>query len=162
MQESEMVFAFGSNMDPDQMRERCPESDLSWFAAEARGWELWFPRKSDKRKGGVGSIRKKENSTVWGVVFLVTPRDRMRLDCFEGVQEKNYRHERIDVVDKNGISHSVLAYVAVPAEPPQEYKPHKDYLRLYLRGAGYFGLPSEYIKKLREIETVKTESQSNG
>jgi hypothetical protein len=51
MNESELVFAYGSNMDPAQMRERCPESDLGWFTAEARGWRLYFPRESKKRRG---------------------------------------------------------------------------------------------------------------
>ena len=58
MHQSEFVFAYGSNMDPAQMRERCSGSDLSWFVARAEGWKLIFPRWSDKRLGGVGSITK--------------------------------------------------------------------------------------------------------
>src|SRR5690242_6364360 len=85
MMKSELVFAYGSNMDPAQMRERCPESDLSWFVAEAEGWRLCFPRKSTKRKGGVGSIAREEGASVWGVVFAISERDLSRLDEYEGV-----------------------------------------------------------------------------
>ena len=82
MNASELVFAYGSNVDPAQMRERCPESDLSRFIAEARSWRLYFPRESKKRKGGVGSIVRSANDSVWGVVFSVTKRDLTRLDLY--------------------------------------------------------------------------------
>src|SRR6516165_8294753 len=84
MMKSELVFAYGSNMDPAQMRERCPESDLWWFIAEARDWKLYFPRKSNQRRGGVGSITKQVGSSVWGVVFAVSEHDLARLDRYEG------------------------------------------------------------------------------
>jgi gamma-glutamylcyclotransferase len=85
MERNVLIFAYGSNMDLEQMRERCPESDLASFIAEARDWALRFPRNSDKRKGGVGSIERKQGSSVWGVVFAVSERGLKRLDRYEGV-----------------------------------------------------------------------------
>lgn len=152
MQKSELVFAYGSNMDPAQMRERCPESDLSWFLAEARGWKLCFPRKSKNRKGGVGSVTKDVRSSVWGVVFSVTPKDLLRLDEFEGAKGGSYRRDRIDVIGEDGISHRVWTYFAMPQG---NYLPVKDYIRLYLRGADYFSLPENYIEKLKATKTKK-------
>src|SRR3990170_602913 len=105
MQQSEFVFAYGSNMDPAPMRERCPESDLSWFVAEAKGWRLYFPRYSKKRRCTVGSIVKSENESVWGVVFAVTPRDLARLDRFEG-KGSAYKREPIEVVNREGRNHT--------------------------------------------------------
>jgi len=86
-------------MDPAQMRERYPGSDLAWFVAEARGWKLCFPRESKKRKGGVGSVAKEEGTSHWGVVFAVNESDLLRLDAYEGVSTKGYTRELIDVVD---------------------------------------------------------------
>ena len=151
-----VVFAYGSNMDPAQMRERCPESDLSWFVAEARGWRLCFPRQSTKRKGGVGSITPDEKSSVWGVVFTVTARDLDRLDGFEGTRSSRYRRERIDVLDVQGLTYRVWTYRANPDdEPPREYQPHSEYIGLYIKGAEYFHLPEDYIESLRDRQPGK-------
>jgi gamma-glutamylcyclotransferase (GGCT)/AIG2-like uncharacterized protein YtfP len=148
---SELVFAYGSNMDPAQMRERCPESDLSWFIAEARGWRLCFPRESKKRKGGVGSIVKSEEASVWGVVFTVSERDLARLDSCEGVPGGAYNRAVVDVVDRHGRGLSVWTYFAVRQGPEQEFLPHSNYITLYIKGAEYFGLPASYIGNLKKI-----------
>jgi gamma-glutamylcyclotransferase (GGCT)/AIG2-like uncharacterized protein YtfP len=160
MIESELVFAYGSNMDPAQMRERCPESDLSWFLARAEGWKLCFPRKSAKRKGGVGSLERRPGRDVWGVVFSVSQRDLLRLDQFEGVTSKSYQRDRIEIADKDGNRLKVWTYFATPEDkdkPVREYISHKEYVRFYIRGAEYFGLPGTYLEELREIETKNTD-----
>ena len=58
MTATEFVFTYGANMDLGQMGERCPNSkDLFQpFVARADGWRLWFPRSSERRQGGVGSM----------------------------------------------------------------------------------------------------------
>ena len=150
MVKSEFVFAYGSNMDPAQMRERCPESDLSWFVAEARGWKLCFPRESKKRKGGVGSIAQEKDSSTWGVVFAVSERDLARLDVYEGVSIKAYTRELIDVVDSMGRQSKAWTYIA-NSSGQGDFVPHKDYITLYIKGAVYFGLPEEYVESLRRI-----------
>jgi cation transport regulator ChaC len=151
MVKSELVFAYGSNMDPAQMRERCPESDLSWFVAEARGWKLCFPRASIKRQGGVGSLVRGEGSSTWGVVFAVSERDLVRLDQYEGVSGEAYRRDIIQVHDQNGRELSAITYFAVP-DGKGEHVPHKDYIELYVRGAVYFGLPAEYLERRQSIK----------
>jgi gamma-glutamylcyclotransferase (GGCT)/AIG2-like uncharacterized protein YtfP len=153
MNESELVFAYGSNMDPAQMRERCPESDLAWFVGEARGWRLCFPRESKKRKGSVGSIVKSPNDSVWGVVFAVTKRDLRRLDSYEGVPSGAYERDHVDILNSAGKNFTVWTYFAAPLSEGQEFLPHADYIMLYVRGAEYFGLPAGYIERLRNIKT---------
>jgi cation transport regulator ChaC len=153
MLKSELVFGYGSNMDPSQMRERCPQSDLAWFIAQAQDRALWFPRKSIKRKGGVGSLKASDGDVVWGVVFSVSERDLDRLDRSEGVPD-SYKRDPIEVTKQDGSRHTVWTYVAVPADtPPKDYTPHRDYIKLYIQGAEYFGLPAAYTEKLRKIET---------
>jgi gamma-glutamylcyclotransferase len=153
MLQSELVFVYGSNMEPSQMRERCPESDLAWFIAQVQDRALWFPRKSTRRKGGVGSLRSSEGDVVWGVIFSVSVRDLERLNRFEGVPN-SYERDRIEVTAQDGSPHKVWTYTAVPADtPPKDYTPHKDYIELYILGAEYFGLPAAYTEKLRKIKT---------
>src|SRR5579862_4369874 len=72
-------FIYGSNMDLAQMHERCRELSLSSFVADAHGWRLCFPRRSDRRKGGVGSLAEDQSASVWGVVFTVAERDLARI-----------------------------------------------------------------------------------
>lgn len=151
MIESELVFAYGSNMDPTQMRERCPESDLAWFIAEAPGWRLYFPRASKKRNGGVGSIVQSANDTVWGVVFSVSKRDLTRLDSYEGIPSGAYTRNYLDVVNSTGKRFTPWTYFAVPDSRKQEFAPSSAYITLYIRGAEYFGLPAAYIEFLRTL-----------
>src|SRR5579862_9664239 len=143
-------FIYGSNMDLAQMHERCRELSLSSFVADAHGWRLCFPRRSDRRKGGVGSLAEDQSASVWGVVFTVAERDLERLDRFEGVQGGAYRPALIDVVDQQGKTVKGWTYKAVPQEPG-DFKPHKDYIDLYVRGAKHFGLPSDYVKFLEQL-----------
>ena len=49
-----LYVAYGSNMDWEQMRARCPTARFVGIA-ELRDHELVFPRKSKKRRCGVAS-----------------------------------------------------------------------------------------------------------
>ena len=158
MTATEFVFTYGANMDLAQMGERCPNSkDLFQpFVARADGWRLWFPRHSDRRQGGLGSIATAPGETVWGVVFGLTIEDLARLDRSEGVSAGAYRRARLPIAWGRDLKQEVWTYLAIPQdEPPKRYIPHEDYLAQYIRGAESFKLPAEYIDKLRRIETRK-------
>lgn len=148
MTDNELVFAYGSNMDPNQMRERCPASDLAWFIASARGFKLVFPRESINRRCGVGSIQPEIGETVWGVVFAVSQQDLPRLDEFEGVGSGAYERNKIVALDELNVAHTVWTYFA---KPMGVYQPSPEYLTLYVRGATYFGLPADYIARLEAL-----------
>lgn len=154
----ELVFAYGSNMDIAQMRERCPDSRnvLQPLVAKAEGWKLCFPRYSDKRKGGVGSIIRAPRETVWGVIYRITThRDLASLDKSEGVLKNAYHRERLTVVSEDGNEFDTWTYFAVPQDAPmRHYQPNADYLAAYIRGAEHFNIDKAYIDKLRKIETV--------
>jgi gamma-glutamylcyclotransferase (GGCT)/AIG2-like uncharacterized protein YtfP len=157
MAATEFVFAYGSNMSLPQMKERCPNSKDKFqpFVAKADGWKLCFPRHSDRRQGGVGSVVPAIGDAVWGVVFGVTLEDLAGLDRSEGVPNA-YRRDRLALTWGKGLTQEVWAYFAIPQDkPPKHYMPHQDYLALYVRGAESFKLPAEYIDKLKKIETAK-------
>ena len=154
--ENELVFAYGSNMDMLQMKKRCRSSKLEPFVARLEGWKLCFPRRSEKRNGGVGSIVRDRKEVVWGLVFRITPKDLESLDGYEGVSAGAYRRERLGVTARNGKKCAAWTYLAVPQEtPPNNYAPSKEYLALFIRGARYFKLPSAYIQELKRIETAR-------
>jgi cation transport regulator ChaC len=138
-------------MDLGQMKERCPNSDLASFIAEARGWRLCFPRESEKRKGGVGSIERQAESSVWGVVFSVNESDLKRLDRREGALIGSYTRGPVEIYDQKGQLVRAETYFAV-RQREEDFLPHKDYIGLYLRGAKHFGLPAEHIESLEHIQ----------
>jgi gamma-glutamylcyclotransferase (GGCT)/AIG2-like uncharacterized protein YtfP len=152
LHKANFVFNYGSNMDPAQMRERCSESSLSWFVAQAEGWSLCFPRFSKRRGGGVGSLTANPKETVWGVVFSVSDRDLIRLDRFEGVPTA-YKRDLLQVKDLSGRYHDVWAYFANPDKVKEHHPPTDEYIQLYIRGALYFDLPEPYLEQLRKIRT---------
>jgi gamma-glutamylcyclotransferase (GGCT)/AIG2-like uncharacterized protein YtfP len=77
------VFAFGSNMDPVQMRARCPSAKFSG-TAELPGHRLVFVGHSNKWGGAVATVEPCEGRTVPGVLWRITEEDLARLDRFEG------------------------------------------------------------------------------
>ena len=65
-----LYFAYGSNMNWDQMRERCPSARFE-FVAKAEGLRFAFTRFSKKRQCGVADIVASPGSEVWGAVFAI-------------------------------------------------------------------------------------------
>ena len=154
---TEFLFAYGSNMDLAQMKERCPNSRDKFqpFVAQAVGWKLCFPRFSERRQGGVGSMVRAVGEVVWGVVFALAPEDLPRLDAAEGVPHA-YRRDPLSVTWGNALQKEVWTYFAIPQDnPSKHYIPHQDYLAIYVRGAESFKLPADYLDRLKKIETLK-------
>ena len=78
-----LIFAYGSNMDPVQMRQRCPGAETIGNGV-LRDHRLCFPRLSDKRGCGVSSVEPAVGQEVWGVVYRLNATDLASLDGFEG------------------------------------------------------------------------------
>jgi len=78
-----LYFAYGSNMDPEQMRQRCPNAEVAGigFAADH---SLCFPRLSTRRACGVASLRPHPGQAAWGVLYRLGEGDLARLDECEG------------------------------------------------------------------------------
>ena len=69
-------FAYGSNLNFDQMAYRCPEATVVG-TAKLDGYELAFRR-------GYLTILPKEGASVEGLIWSVTDHDESQLDCYEG------------------------------------------------------------------------------
>jgi gamma-glutamylcyclotransferase (GGCT)/AIG2-like uncharacterized protein YtfP len=80
-----LYFAYGSNMDWTQMRERRPSAQ---FVAVARlpEYRLAFTRRSINRGCGVSDVVADKKESVWGVVFDIQETDIALLDKSEGYQ----------------------------------------------------------------------------
>ncbi len=69
-------FAYGSNLNFEQMAYRCPEA-TAVGTAKLEGYELAFRR-------GYLTILPKEDASVEGLIWSVTDHDESQLDCYEG------------------------------------------------------------------------------
>ena len=148
-------FAYGSNMDWDQMKGRCP-SVSSVGVALLPDYRLAFTRRSINRGCGVADAVRHAGQNVWGVVYKVSDSDVGRLDASEGFRpgrEKNSYWRRECVVLLEGDDSRLLTvstYFGDPqVDPPL---PNQAYKGQILSGARYWRLPAEYIHRLEGIE----------
>jgi cation transport regulator ChaC len=139
-------FAYGSNMDPAQMKKRCPGAALIGLGYLA-DHELCFPRTSKSRGCGVSSVEPKIGHDTWGVVWQLSAEDLSALDRSEG-----YRQDRDPVANAynrqtvtiNLIGESVEAETYIASPQKGSHLPNATYLAHLLEGAAHHGLPETY------------------
>ena len=148
-----LYFAYGSNMDLNQIVERCPSAKFH-HPAVARGFRLAFTRFSEKRQCGVADLIADASEEVWGAVFKIAGLDIPRLDRGEGVflTPPAYRRMPIKVFPPGGHELRDAFTYEVVAEAARHLKPNVAYVGLIVGGAVRWGLPEQYIEKLRKIE----------
>ena len=142
-----LYFAYGSNMDPEQMATRCLDA-RAIGPARLAGWRLTFTRDSPGWGGGVGHIELAPGDEVWGVLWEATESDMAALDEYEGVALGAYVRDRVSVVGAAGGPVEAEVYIAVP----RGYKaPSRRYMDALIRGAESHGLPESYVERLRRL-----------
>ncbi|MGV1793567.1 gamma-glutamylcyclotransferase family protein [Rhizobium sp. A37_96] len=148
-----LYFAYGSNMDPQQMSERCPSAEVVGIGYLPDHC-LCFPRLSKNRGCGVSSVEPSPGRATWGVVYRLTKEDLASLDKSEGY--KSERHE--DQNSYNRVPVTIViddtptkacTYVAVgQANAPL---PSLEYLKHLREGARHHHLPADYCRSLDEL-----------
>jgi cation transport regulator ChaC len=132
-------FAYGSNMDVSQMCVRCPDSVLASVGSLA-GWKFRINTR------GVATIVPQDGSTVYGVLWRLSPADEESLDRYEGVGMGLYSKKTMDVRLSDGSRVHALVYVAEDDHPGT---PRPEYLEGIVSAALRIGLPAPYVEELR-------------
>lgn len=151
-----LYFAYGSNMDPKQMRCRCPSARCVGVAC-LRDHRLAFSRRSRTWKCGVADAVPAPGRRVWGVVYCIDPKEVSQLDRYEGYgpgRRRNAYRRRACTVhldDKDASPLAVQTYFAVPQDNPPP--PGRSYMERLLAGARHWKLPAAYIAELEDIGT---------
>ena len=136
-----LTFAYGSNMDYGQMRDRCPSACCVSIAV-LRDHRLCFPRGRSGGGGGVAGVESSKDSKVWGVVYRISESDAKILDRCEGYTKKNegcegsgnsYVREQHDVYVNDEDRLTVWIYMACNQENPP--CPSEEYKQKIVRGA---------------------------
>ncbi len=150
-----LYFAYGSNMDWKQMKDRCPSARFVGIA-RLPDHRLVFTRKSIKRDCGVADAVRENECSVWGSVYEISALDVGKVDKSEGYRpgrKKNSYWRRECMVFLNGDEALPLTAETYFAEPEANAPlPNQDYKNLILSGARHWHLPADYVAELVAIE----------
>jgi len=135
-----LYFAYGSNLDAEQMRVRCPTA-RPLERARLRGYRLAFTHYSTRWSGGAADVIAARECTVWGLVYEMGPDDFARLDPFES----GYARVSLDV-ELAGRATPVTSYAV---REPDRFAPHPIYLEKMLRWGSRWRLPGDYLAEMR-------------
>ena len=101
--EETLYFAYGSNINLEQMAHRCPDAQIVG-PVTLENYELQF------RGSGFATVAPKKSSVVHGLLWKLTPESERALDRYEGYP-RHYTKEQVSVRTADGAAVSVMAYV---------------------------------------------------
>jgi gamma-glutamylcyclotransferase (GGCT)/AIG2-like uncharacterized protein YtfP len=140
-----LYAAYGSNMDPAQMAERCPHSPLrgtGWL----QGWRLTFGGEDIGWEGALGTVVEDADQRVFVALYELTASDELALDQWDGASIDYYRKAKVRVSTLDG---DVLAWLYV-LNAYEGGLPGARYLGIMADAAEAAGAPEDYVKSLRE------------
>jgi gamma-glutamylcyclotransferase (GGCT)/AIG2-like uncharacterized protein YtfP len=138
-----LYAAYGSNMDPEQMLERCPHSPAAgtgWL----NGWRLTFGGEELGWDGALAMVVPDAASQVFVALYEMSPQDLAKLDYWEGAEEGLYNKIKLRISTLDG---DVLAWVYV-LDAYEGGLPSARYLGLIAEAAQAAGAPDEYVEEL--------------
>jgi len=132
--ETIIYFAYGANLNLDDMKVRCPGC-TPLARARLLDHRLVFR--------GVADIEFRAFETVQGALYHITPAHLAALDRFEGYP-RLYIRKTIHVITED--DRKVQAVVYQMTDRNQYARPSQGYLNSILTGCQQWQLPQEYIQ----------------
>jgi len=132
-------FAYGSNMHRAVMRKNAPAA-RTLGPARLEGYR--FVITAD----GYASVAPDRNECVHGLLWRLTPRDRVTLDLWENIAKRLYRIETLAVTDESG-RRRALVYVA---RRRPIGRPRPGYMEIVVKAARELDFPVGYIASLEK------------
>ncbi|MGZ6793749.1 MAG: gamma-glutamylcyclotransferase family protein [Mycobacteriales bacterium] len=139
-----LYAAYGSNLDPAQMHQRCPHSPVSG-TGWVEGWRLTFGGEDLGWEGSLATIVEAPGEHVYVGLYDVTPQDERLLDSWEGADNGLYRKVRVRVASLDG---DRLAWTYV-LDGFEGGLPSARYLGVLADAAEAAGAPDDYVRELR-------------
>ncbi len=151
MEKNRYYAAYGSNLNTQQMRSRCPSAGIVG-TSEIKGYRLMF-------KGNAYSayltIEEKTDRVVPVAVWSISDEDERNLDLYEGFPVFYYKKEfslPVKHIDTGEIvTQSVFSYVMCESASPG--MPSDLYLRICKEGYRSFGFDESVLE--RAIDDTK-------
>ena len=137
-----MHFAYGSNMHRALMRRHAAGAQPIGVAMLA-GYR--FVITAD----GYASVAPAVGHDVHGLLWRITPRDRVTLDAWESVETGLYRAETLPVRRVDSPTQQVSALVYIARECPVG-RPRAGYMEVVVEAARALDFPAAYIASLEQ------------
>lgn len=139
-----LYAAYGSNLDPTQMRERCPHSPSrgpGWL----EGWRLTFGGEDLGWEGSLATVVEDPHHRVFVMLYDVPRQDESTLDEIEFATTGLYEKIRVRVQTLDGEQLTWL-YILAGYEGGL---PSARYLGVMADAAERAGAPDDYVAALR-------------
>lgn len=120
-------FAYASNLNRKQMRERCPDSK-PMFRATLPNYKLVFLGWSREWRGAMASIRLFRGEKVLGAIYDVSEPCFRLLDKYES----SYNRLKVTVFDEDNQAVEAITYIK--SGQSEEGKPSAEYLSVIQQG----------------------------
>ncbi|MGB6659263.1 MAG: gamma-glutamylcyclotransferase family protein [Xanthobacteraceae bacterium] len=133
-----LYFAYGSNMHRAIMRKHAPNAEPVGAAALTN---YRFIVTAD----GYASVAPAAGENVHGLVWRLTPPDRVTLDAWENVAGGLYRAETLPI-EQSGKLSPALVYIARQCPIG---RPRRGYMEFVIGAARMLELPADYISSLQ-------------
>ena len=148
--EETLYFAYGSNINLEQMEHRCPDA-LLVGPVTLQNYELQF------RGSGFATVAPKKNCVVHGLLWKLTPSCEQSLDRYEGYP-RHYIKEVVTVQTADGSKIPVMAYIMAEPMCRQPALPSPYYYRTIRQGFESNDLPVDQLKEAwdRTIDEICT------
>jgi hypothetical protein len=145
MSANSLYAAYGPNMDPELMLDRCPRSPLAG-TGWVNGWRLTFCRgASSGNSAAMATIVPHPDASVFVALYDLAPLDRVELDRWERADTGLTNTIRVRVSTLEG---DVVAFLYV-ADEYEGGLPTARYLGLLAESAERAGAPDVYLSELR-------------
>lgn len=139
-----LYAAYGTNLDPTRMGERCPHSPLrstGWLT----GWRLTFGGEEHGWDGALATLVEDPLEQVFVALYDVTDDDAVALDGWESADTGLYRRTKVRVATLTG---EVVAWTYV-LDAYEGGLPSASYLGVLADAAEAADAPADYVHSLR-------------
>ncbi|WP_372734565.1 gamma-glutamylcyclotransferase [Nocardioides sp.] len=136
--------AYGTNLDPAQMIERCPHSPLQgtgWL----QGWRMTFGGEEHGWDGALATIVQDPFEQVFVAIYDLTREDETLLDGWESADSGLYRKTKVRVATMTG---EALAWTYV-LDAYEGGLPSASYLGVLANAAEAASAPTDYVAAIR-------------
>ena len=139
-----LYAAYGTNLDPLRMAERCPHSPL-WTNGWLTGWRLTFGGEEHGWDGALPTLVQDPIDQVFVAVYDVSREDESALDRWEAADSGLYRKTKVRVSTMTG---EVVVWTYV-LDAYEGGLPSASYLAVLADAAEAADAPSDYVARLR-------------
>jgi len=152
-----LVFAYGSNMDPKQMWERCPSASVVGKGV-LNNYNRDYSKWSTIRSCGVENVQESGGDHIMGVIWDIPTSELHSLAEYE----ESYIEKTLSVYSYENQKN--IACIVFIAKPEGEFKPSYDYLQKVKAGETFLkALPTyKYNHKMKSFREHINEAVKEG